>query len=45
MSVSDDGTSSYMIDEHLGRYVDEFTFRLNDGDVKRHTLDPSRQHA
>ena len=24
--------------KHLGRYVDEFTFRLNDGDVKRHTL-------
>ena len=21
------------------RYVNEFTFRLNDGDVKRHTLD------
>jgi transposase-like protein len=25
--------------KHLGRYVDEFTFRLNDGNVKRHTLD------
>ena len=25
--------------KHLPRYVDEFTFRLNDGDVKRHTLD------
>jgi len=24
--------------KHLGRYVDEFAFRLNDGDVKRHTL-------
>lgn len=24
--------------KHLGRYVDEFTFRLNDGNVKRHTL-------
>lgn len=24
--------------KHLPRYVDEFTFRLNDGDVKRHTL-------
>jgi len=24
--------------KHLHRYVDEFTFRLNDGDVKRHTL-------
>ncbi len=25
--------------KHLARYVDEFTFRLNDGDVKNHTLD------
>ncbi len=25
--------------KHLGRYVDEFTFRLNDGNVARHTLD------
>lgn len=25
--------------KHLTRYVDEFTFRLNEGDVKRHTLD------
>lgn len=25
--------------KHLDRYVSEFTFRLNDGDVKRHTLD------
>jgi hypothetical protein len=25
--------------KHLARYVDEFTFRLNDGNVKRHTLD------
>ncbi len=25
--------------KHLGRYVDEFSFRLNDGDVKRHTLE------
>lgn len=24
--------------KHLHRYVDEFTFRLNDGDVKRHTM-------
>jgi transposase-like protein len=24
--------------KHLGRYVDEFTFRLNDGNVKRHTM-------
>ncbi len=25
--------------KHLSRYVDEFTFRLNEGDVKRHTLE------
>lgn len=25
--------------KHLGRYVDEFTFRLNAGKVARHTLD------
>jgi len=25
--------------KHLGRYVDEFTFRLNAGRVQRHTLD------
>jgi transposase-like protein len=25
--------------KHLGRYVDEFTFRLNEGNVKNHTLD------
>ena len=25
--------------KHLGRYVDEFTFRLNEGDVRRHTLE------
>jgi transposase-like protein len=25
--------------KHLGRYVDEFSFRLNAGNVKRHTLD------
>jgi ISXO2-like transposase domain len=24
--------------KHLGRYVNEFTFRLNDGNCKRHTL-------
>ena len=24
--------------KHLGRYVNEFTFRLNDGNVKRHTM-------
>jgi hypothetical protein len=25
--------------KHLHRYVDEFTFRLNEGNVSRHTLD------
>lgn len=25
--------------KHLGRYVDEFAFRLNDGNVKRHTME------
>lgn len=25
--------------KHIARYVDEFTFRLNDGNVKRHTLE------
>ena len=25
--------------KHLGRYVDEFTFRLNDGNVKRHSME------
>jgi transposase-like protein len=25
--------------KHLSRYIDEFTFRLNEGDVKRHTLE------
>lgn len=25
-------------EKHLGRYVDEFAFRLNDGNVARHTL-------
>jgi hypothetical protein len=24
--------------KHLARYVDEFTFRLNDGNVARHTV-------
>jgi len=26
-------------DKHLARYVNEFSFRLNDGDVKRRTLE------
>jgi hypothetical protein len=25
--------------KHLGRYADEFSFRLNEGNVTRHTLD------
>lgn len=25
--------------KHMHRYVDEFTFRLNEGNVTRHTLD------
>ncbi len=32
------GTFHHVSPKHLGRYVDEFTFRLNDGDVARHTL-------
>lgn len=27
------------IDERLTRYVDEFTWRLNEGDVERHTIE------
>ena len=33
------GVYHHASDKHLGRYVNEFTFRLNDGTVKRHTLD------
>jgi len=33
------GVYHHASDKHLGRYVNEFTFRLNDGNVKRHTLD------
>lgn len=33
------GIYHHVSPKHLGRYVDEFTFRLNDGTVKRHTLD------
>lgn len=33
------GVYHHASDKHLHRYVDEFTFRLNEGDVKRHTLD------
>lgn len=34
-----DGTFHHISTKHLGRYVNEFTFRLNEGNVKRHTLD------
>jgi transposase-like protein len=33
------GVYHHASDKHLARYVNEFTFRLNEGDVKRHTLD------
>lgn len=33
------GVYHHVSRKHLGRYVDEFAFRLNDGDVKRHTLE------
>ena len=33
------GVYHHASDKHLHRYVDEFTFRLNNGNVKRHTLD------
>ena len=32
------GTFHHVSKKHLGRYVNEFTFRLNDGNVERHTL-------
>ncbi len=31
------GTFHHVSPKHLHRYVDEFSFRLNEGDVKRHT--------
>jgi hypothetical protein len=33
------GVYHHVSSKHLGRYVDEFAFRLNDGNVARHTLD------
>ncbi len=33
------GVYHHASDKHLARYVNEFTFRLNDGGVKRHTLE------
>jgi transposase-like protein len=32
------GTFHHVSEKHLGRYVNEFTFRLNEGNVARHTL-------
>jgi transposase-like protein len=32
------GVYHHASDKHLSRYVDEFTFRLNDGNVARHTM-------
>lgn len=33
------GVYHHVSPKHLGRYVGEFAFRLNEGDVKHHTLD------
>lgn len=33
------GVYHHVSPKHLDRYVNEFAFRLNDGNVKRHTLD------
>ena len=33
------GVYHHVSPKHLGRYCGEFTFRLNDGDVKRQTMD------
>ena len=32
------GVYHHISPKHTGRYMDEFAFRLNDGNVKRHTL-------
>ena len=32
------GVYHHVSPKHLGRYVDEFTFRLNEGNVKIHTM-------
>ena len=33
------GVYHHVSPKHLGRYVNEFTFRLNEGEVQRHTLE------
>lgn len=33
------GVYHHVTPKHLGRYADEFSFRLNEGNVKRHTMD------
>jgi len=33
------GVYHHVSDKHLVRYANEFAFRLNEGDVKRHTLE------
>ncbi len=33
------GTFHHFTKKNIDRYVDEFTFRLNEGNVKIHTLD------
>ena len=33
------GTHHHFSKKHLQKYVDEFAFRLNDGNVKRHTME------
>ena len=39
------GVYHHVTPKHLGRYADEFAFRLNEGNVKRHTLDRSESFA
>jgi len=33
------GVYHHTSDKHLSRYINEFTFRLNDGNVARHTME------
>lgn len=33
------GTFHHVSEKHLGRYLNEFTFRLNEGNVERHTTE------